>query len=70
MTPPNYLEQDFEEHIEQQLLSLGYHKRNPADYDKEKCLIPDEVIQFIQKSQPLLIKRNIKNPRKTNIFQT
>lgn len=52
MSPRNYLEQDFEEHIEEHLLKSGYHKRQPEDYDKDLCLIPDEVIRFIQSSQP------------------
>ena len=51
MSPQNYLEQDFEEHIEQHLLNSGYHSRHPSEYDKEACLIPAEVLQFIQSSQ-------------------
>ena len=51
MTSLSYLEQDFEEHIEQHLLSSGYHSRLPSEYDKEQCLIPAEVIKFIQTSQ-------------------
>jgi len=39
MTPPVYLEQDFEAHIEQHLLNSGYHTRTPSEYDKEVCLI-------------------------------
>jgi type I restriction enzyme R subunit len=50
--PRTYLEQDFEEHIEQNLLSSGYSKRLPEDYDRELCLIPDEVLKFVQESQP------------------
>lgn len=48
----NYREQDFEEHIEEHLLNAGYHKRLPEDYDKELCLIPDEVLNFIKTTQP------------------
>ncbi len=48
----NYREMDFEEHIEAHLLNSGYHKRTPEEYDKVLCLIPDEVIQFIQATQP------------------
>jgi type I restriction enzyme R subunit len=51
MTVLSYLEQDFEEHIEQHLLNSGYHSRLPSEYDKEQCLIPAEVIKFIQTSQ-------------------
>ena len=52
MTPPHYTEQKFEEHIESHLLDSGYFKRKPTDYDKDLCLIPDEVIKFIKTSQP------------------
>jgi type I restriction enzyme R subunit len=51
MSPRNYLEQDFEEHVEQHLLGSNYYSRLPSEYDKESCLIPTEVIQFIQSSQ-------------------
>ncbi len=52
MTPQSYLEKDFEEHIEEHLLNSGYHKRLTEEYDKDLCLIPDEVIHFIQSTQP------------------
>jgi len=52
MTPKSYLEQDFEEHIEQSLLSTGYNKKYSEDYDKPLCIIPDEVISFIKSTQP------------------
>jgi len=45
-------EKKFEEHIEEHLLNSGYHKRRPEDYDKDLCLIPKEVIRFIQATQP------------------
>jgi len=45
-------EKKFEEHIEEQLLNSGYHKRRPEDYDKGLCLIPEDVIWFIQATQP------------------
>jgi len=57
MSPTTYLEQNFEEHIEQHLLGSGYHHRRgekffaPTEYDKEQCLIPDEVLTFIQTTQ-------------------
>lgn len=47
----NYKEIDFEEHIEAHLLNTGYHKRKPEEYDKSLCLIPAEVLQFIQVTQ-------------------
>jgi type I restriction enzyme R subunit len=52
MTPPTYLEQDFEDHIEHHLLGSGYHTLLPSEYDKENCFISTEVLQFIQSSQP------------------
>ncbi|GAB4548440.1 MAG: DEAD/DEAH box helicase family protein [Anaerolineales bacterium] len=48
----NYREMNFEEHIESHLLNSGYHKRAPEEYDKALCLIPAEVVQFIQATQP------------------
>ena len=53
---PAYTEKDFEDHAEAQLLASGYHQRAPEDYDKELCLIPDEVI----KDAGYLIHRNTK----------
>ncbi|MBN2231106.1 MAG: type I restriction endonuclease subunit R, partial [Candidatus Thorarchaeota archaeon] len=47
-----YREQDFEEHIEEHLLNSGYIKSYPETYDKDLCLITDEVIAFIQNTQP------------------
>lgn len=48
---PHYTEQNFEAHIEAHLLHSHYHKIAPTDYDKELCLIPAEVLRFIQISQ-------------------
>ncbi|MCA9974595.1 MAG: hypothetical protein KC413_02555, partial [Anaerolineales bacterium] len=48
----HYTERNFEEHIEEHLLATGYHQRLPGDYDKTLCLIPDELLTFIQASQP------------------
>jgi len=48
-----YAETDFEKHIEKYLLNSGYQKRLPKDYDKDFCLIPGEVLEFIQATQPL-----------------
>lgn len=48
---PTYKEQDFETHIEEYLLQSGYHKCLPEEYDKGLCLIPIEVIHFIQGTQ-------------------
>ena len=51
MSPKSYTEQDFEEHIEQNLLESGYYKKHSDDYDKDQCLIPSEVITFIKSTQ-------------------
>lgn len=48
----DYREINFEEHIEAHLLGSGYRKRLPEEYDKSLCLIPEEVIQYIQSTQP------------------
>ena len=48
----NYLEQDFEEHIEEQLVNNGYGSLEPTLYDKSLCLIPTQIIEFIQYTQP------------------
>ena len=48
----NYTEQAFEEHIEQSLIASGYQARPHEDYDREQCVIPDEVLAFIRATQP------------------
>jgi len=57
MTPKNYLEQNFEEHIEEHLVSSGYSSSDPATYDKTLCLIPTHIIGFIQKTQPKTLQK-------------
>lgn len=57
MTPKNYLEQDFEEHIEEQLVSSGYSSFDPTIYDKTLCLIPTQLIGFIQETQPKTLEK-------------
>ncbi len=52
MTPKNYLEQDFEEHIEEHLISSSYSSLDPTTYDKALCLIPTQLMGFIQETQP------------------
>ena len=49
---PTYREENFEDHIEAHLNRSGYRSRQPADYDKYLCLIPDETLQFIRGAQP------------------
>jgi type I restriction enzyme R subunit len=48
----NYREMNFEEHVESHLLNSGYHRRKSEGYDKSLCLIPIDVLQFIQTTQP------------------
>jgi len=51
MSPQTYKEQDFEEHITEHLLNSDYYSQTPNNYDKDLCLIPSEVLQFIQTTQ-------------------
>ncbi|MBT7556107.1 hypothetical protein HN615_04170, partial [Candidatus Woesearchaeota archaeon] len=53
----NYTESNFEDHIEQRLLDSGYLKSLPEDYDKSLCLIPSQLIEFIQETQPKQYKK-------------
>ena len=52
MSPISPNERRFEEHIERELNSLNFCSRNYKDYDRELCLIQDEVIDFIKDTQP------------------
>ena len=52
MTPQNYSEQNFEEHIEEHLLNSGYSRRMPEEYGVDMCLIPEDVLGFIKSTQP------------------
>ncbi len=49
---PTYTEENFEDHIEQHLNQSDYWSLQPTDYDRSLCLIPNEVLQFIQDTQP------------------
>ncbi|MBL7066348.1 MAG: type I restriction endonuclease subunit R [Candidatus Marinimicrobia bacterium] len=53
----NYLEQDFEEHIEEHLVSSGYSSSDPSIYDKTLCLIPAQLIEFIQETQAKTLEK-------------
>ena len=57
MSSTNYTEQDFEEHIEEQLHNIGYHIVPPTEYDKTLCLIPSKLIEFIQETQSKTFKK-------------
>ena len=52
MSPISPSEKRFEEHIERELNSLKFSSRNYKDYDRELCLIQDEVIDFLKDTQP------------------
>ena len=52
MTPIKYTEQNFEEHIEEHLLSSRYQKRLPEEYNKDMCLLSEDVLGFIKATQP------------------
>ena len=52
-----YTETDFENHIEQHLNSSDYRSLQPATYDRNLCLIPNETLQFIQDTQPKAYQR-------------
>ena len=51
MSPISPSEKRFEEHIERELNSLNFGSKNYKDYDRELCLIHDDVIDFIKNSQ-------------------
>lgn len=44
-------EQAFEKAIENGLLERGYRRVPPESYDRFRCLIPDEVVNFLQATQ-------------------
>ena len=45
-------ESDFEGAIEQSLLAGGYHNGNTSSYIKRHAIFPDDILSFIQASQP------------------
>lgn len=45
-------ESAFESNIEAHLLDHGWSKVAPAGYDRKLGLFPDEVVSFVQASQP------------------
>ena len=53
----NYLEQDFEEHIEESLVNSGYTSSDPSIYDKTLCLLPTKLIGFIQETQSKTLEK-------------
>ena len=45
-------EKKFEEHIEKHLNSLDYSSKNFNEYDRNLCLIKEQVIEFVKTTQP------------------
>ena len=45
-------EKKFEEHIEDHLKTVGYTTTHFSEYDRNFCLIRDQVIDFIKRTQP------------------
>ena len=66
MAPTTYLEQDFEEHIEDCLLKSNYIKQASEAYNKELCLIPSEIIEFIKSTINTTINNSLQNRRRSN----
>ncbi len=46
-----YTEEKFEDHIEAHLNQSGYRSLQSSNYDKELCLIPSEILRFVQMTQ-------------------
>lgn len=45
-------EKSLEDSIESALLDSGYMQRKPENYDRYRCLIPEDVFGFIYRTQP------------------
>jgi type I restriction enzyme R subunit len=45
-------EKNLESTIEHSLLANGYQRRTSPDYDRSLCLIPQDVLDFLQATQP------------------
>jgi type I restriction enzyme, R subunit len=50
--PGQHTEKTFESAIEDYLLSTGYEKGDPRNFDQERCLDPSILIDFINSTQP------------------
>lgn len=48
---PRILEADMEATIEADLVASGYFKREPESYDKDLCLDPEQLFNFILLTQ-------------------
>ena len=49
---PDISERVLEDAIEASLLNSRYHKRNPEQYDRALCLLPQDVLDFVLATQP------------------
>ena len=47
-----YTEKDYEKHIEDKLKDSSYYSIINTEYNKELCLIPKDILNFIKNSQP------------------
>ena len=54
---PTYTEERFEDHIEAHLNRSGYRSQQSAIYNRSLCLIPDEMLKFIQDTQPIVYQK-------------
>ena len=52
MTGSHPTEQNFESHIESGLNSLGFESKNHSEYDRNLCLIRNDVVNFVRETQP------------------
>ena len=52
MSPIKPDEKRFEDYIEKQLIDLNYSSKDFRAYDRELCLVKEDVINFIKDSQP------------------
>jgi len=52
----SYTEGDFENHIEKNLNSFNYFSADNSGFDKDLCLIPKDLINFINNTQPKTYK--------------
>ena len=51
MTPQHPTEKKFEDHIENSLKQNGYSSVTSEHYDKDLCLIPSKLLEFIKSTQ-------------------
>ncbi len=47
-----HLEKNFEDDIEAHLVANGYRRGHASDYDRERALLPKEVVEFVEATQP------------------